>query len=84
MVESFKIKARIIELKLKQSQIVEEFGKRGIKMAYTTLNQKINNTRTMSLEEAIILQDILQIPDQDFKKYFFSTKSPTPVTLSSE
>ena len=84
MVNELKIKARIVELGFKQGDLVEQMKKRGIEMAYTTLNQKINNTRQFTIEEAIALQDILQIPDQDFKNYFFSAKSPTPVTLSSK
>ena len=44
-------------------------------MAYTTFNQKIRNVRNLSLEEAGALQEILKIPDEDFKNYFFSRES---------
>ena len=81
MVQTMKIKARIIELGLTQNNIVEELEKRGVKMAYTTFNQKIRNIRNLSLEEAGALQEILKIPDEDFKNYFFSKESLSPVAL---
>ena len=83
MVESVKLKARIVELNLTHSQIIDELEKYGCKMAYSTFSQKINNTRTLTLKEADALQQILQIPDEDFKKYFFSKMSQVPAVTHS-
>ena len=71
MVQTLKIKARIVELGLSQNDIVESLKEAGVKMAYSTFNQKINNVRTLSLTESLALQQILHIPDEDFKNYFF-------------
>lgn len=71
MAQTLKIKARIVELNLTQTKLLEELKKRGVNIAYSTLNQKIHGIREFTLNEAGALQDILQIPDQDFKNYFF-------------
>lgn len=39
----------------------------------STASQKINNVRPMSLKEAEIMADILQIGDAEFSAYFFSS-----------
>ena len=79
-----KLKARIVELGFTQKQIVEELEKEGIKMACATFNQKIRNVRTLTLEEACVLQKILKIPDEDFKNYFFPKTSLSPVARASK
>ena len=66
MVNTPKIKGRIVELSLNQTEIAKSLG-----IAQPTLNQKINNIRPFKLDEVGELQKILKIPDLDFATYFF-------------
>ena len=71
MVQTHKIRARIVELGLTTNKVVELLKEAGVEMAVATFNQKINGIRTLSIPEALALQEILHIPDEDFKNYFF-------------
>ena len=42
-----------------------------VNMDQSTLSQKLNNQRTVKLSEAEAIQKALEIPDCDFRKYFF-------------
>lgn len=66
MINSKKIKERIKELGLTQGDIAKALG-----LAQSTVNQKINNVRSMSVNEAEGLAKELKIEDQDFSVYFF-------------
>lgn len=66
MVNTLKLKARIMELGLTQKDIAEKLN-----LAAPTVSQKINNIRAMSLEEAFTLSKILKIDISQFDKYFF-------------
>ena len=66
MVDSNKIKGRIVELGLNQSDVARYVG-----LATTTTCQKINNVRSMKVEEAAKMATLLKIPDEDFSTYFF-------------
>lgn len=66
MINSQKIKAKIIENGLTQQNVAERLG-----IKQPTLNQKINNIRPMDLDEAEQLAIILCITDDEFKHYFF-------------
>lgn len=68
MVNTTKIKARIIEVGLTQTAVAG-----ALHIAQSTLNQKINNVRPMTLDEAEAMQRFLSIPDADFCAYFFSS-----------
>lgn len=46
-----------------------------LKLAPTTVRQKIANVRPMSLDEAEKLQTVLGISDDEFCLYFFSAES---------
>lgn len=66
MVNSSKIRGRIVELGLTQKDLAEELN-----LAVATVSQKINNVRPMSLAEAYTIARILEISDEDFREYFF-------------
>ena len=66
MINSGKIKGRMVELGLTQEKVAKEIG-----IAQATLNQKINNVRPMDLEEAEKLSDILGLRPEEFCLYFF-------------
>lgn len=68
MINSKKIKERAAELGLRQMDIAKALG-----IQQSTASQKINNVRPMSLKEAEIMADILQIGDAEFSAYFFSS-----------
>lgn len=70
MINSRKVNARMKELELTQTKVAADMN-----IAQPTLSQKINNARPMDLEEAEKLQIILEIPDNEFKSYFFTTES---------
>jgi transcriptional regulator with XRE-family HTH domain len=66
MVNTQKIKARMTELDLNQTEVAAQIG-----IAQSTFNQKINNSRPLFLEEVEKLQELLKIDNADFSDYFF-------------
>lgn len=66
MVNSNKIKGRIVELGLTQKDIAMALG-----IAPPTISQKINNIRSMDVREAFVIAEILKISDKEFREYFF-------------
>ena len=67
MLNSKKIKGRMVELGVTQKDIAKSIGK-----AAPTVSQKINNLRPMDLEEAEKIAEILKIPTGEFGIYFFA------------
>lgn len=67
MVNTNKIKGRLRELNLTQSDVAK-----CLNIAPPTANQKINNIRPFDLEEAEKLSALLQIENGDFATYFFA------------
>ena len=66
MINSKKIKGRMAELGITQKEMAKYMG-----IAQATVNQKINNIRTMDVDEAEKISIILKIPCEDFAEYFF-------------
>lgn len=66
MVNTNKIKARIVELGITQKVLADAIG-----VATTTISQKINNRRAMDVSEAFKIAEVLKIQDTDFREYFF-------------
>lgn len=69
MVNSKELKKRAKELGIRQREIAEALG-----IKQSTVNQKINNVRPMTLEEAEQIADLLRIDDDLFRTYFFATE----------
>ncbi|MBQ8178014.1 MAG: DUF739 family protein [Clostridia bacterium] len=69
MVNTDKLKGLIVEKKTSQPKLAKKLG-----IAPATMNQKIHNKRPMLLEEALKLQELLEISDADFRIYFFAEK----------
>lgn len=67
VVNSDKIKGRMRELKITQADVARELN-----IAQPTVNQKINNIRSLDLEEAEKLAVMLKIDNRDFADYFFA------------
>lgn len=67
MVNTKKIKARLVELGLTQDDLARKMG-----LATCTISQKLNNIRPLKLSEANMIAKILDIDDIDFKSYFFA------------
>ena len=67
MVNSQKIKGRMVERKITQAELAKAMN-----LSQPALNQKINNVRAFTLEEAVYLQEFLKIDNEDFKTYFFA------------
>lgn len=67
MINSNKIKGRMVELGITQKDIAKE-----LQIAPPTVSQKINNVRPMDLNEAEILARMLRIGAEDFATYFFA------------
>ena len=57
-------------MRLSQDNVAKQ-----MKIAQSTLCQKINGSRPMNLDEANELSHILKIPDDKFKNYFFCSSS---------
>lgn len=66
MINTAKIKGRLAELGLTQRDVATALG-----IAQPTANQKLNNIRAMSLDEAEKLSKLLNISANDFGEYFF-------------
>lgn len=66
MVNTKKIKALMTGCGMTQAYVSKELD-----ISQPTFNQKLNNRRQFTLDEARILQRMLQIEDQDFCSYFF-------------
>lgn len=67
MINTCKIKGRMVELGLNQNDVAK-----ALKIAQCTLNQKVNNIRTLTLDEAEKLSVILKIKSELFTEYFFT------------
>jgi transcriptional regulator with XRE-family HTH domain len=67
MVNTNKIKGRIVELGMTYKDVADE-----LKIALPTVSQKINNVRPLYLHEAETLARLLQIKPDDFVMYFFA------------
>ncbi len=67
MINSLKLRGLMLEKKITQKDLAKMLG-----LSQPTVNQKINNVRSMTLEEAFEIKRILQISDKDFGTYFFS------------
>lgn len=67
MVNSLKIKGKIVEQDTTISKLAAEMG-----LSAYSLGQKIGGKSIMTLDEADKLQNLLNIPDCEFKSYFFA------------
>lgn len=67
MLNTNKIKGRMKELGIIQADVARRLG-----LAEPTVSQKINGKRSMDLDEARELAEMLQIPNAEFGVYFFS------------
>lgn len=66
LINSNKIKGRMVELGITQKEMAEKMG-----LAAPTISQKINNVRPMDLIEAEKIAEILRITENEFGEYFF-------------
>lgn len=66
MLNTLKIKSRMVELNLTQKDIAKM-----LRIATPTVSQKINNIRPMRLNEAEKLAELLKINNEEFAIYFF-------------
>lgn len=65
MVNTTLMKERISELNLKEEYLADK-----MKMAQSTLNLKINNKRSFTIEEMFEISDYLEIKDSELQKFF--------------
>lgn len=66
LVNSNKLKGRIIEKGLTQAELAKKMG-----ITAGTCCLKINNLRALSLDEANIISECLEIMPDEFGSYFF-------------
>lgn len=67
MINTLKIKGRMVEFGLTQKDIARE-----LMLATTTVSQKLNNVRPMNLCEARKIAQLLKINHDEFALYFFA------------
>lgn len=67
MVNTSKIKARIVERNTTIGKLASEMG-----LSAYSLGRKIGGRSVMTLDEADKLQHLLSISDNDFKSYFYA------------
>lgn len=67
MVNSNKIKGRMVELGYRQKDIAK-----ALQISSPAVSQKLNNVRPTNLDEAKLLAEILKIDNEEFGKYFFA------------
>lgn len=68
MVNTLKLKARIMEFGFNQKDIAKVLN-----LAPSAVSQKINNVRPMYLKEADTLANLLKINTMEFGEYFFTS-----------
>ena len=66
MVNTEKIKSRMSEI-----GVNEEFIAYNLKLAQPSLNLKINNKRSMTIDEMFKMKELLDISNDDLRAYFF-------------
>lgn len=66
MINSNRIKGRLVEMGMTNKDVAKELN-----LALSTVSQKINNIRPMTLTEAEKLRKLLKIKDSEFTAYFF-------------
>ena len=69
MINGKKIKARMVELGLTQKMLAKL-----LEIAQPTLNLKLNGKRPMTISEAELLCNILNIDNSEIGLYFFNNK----------
>lgn len=69
MINSKKLMGKMRDEHITQKDISEALG-----IARPTVSQKINNVRPMFLDEAERICEILNIPDCEFREYFFAAE----------
>ena len=69
MVNTLKLKARMVELGLNQKDVAK-----ALSIAPLTVSQKINNVRPMYLKEADLLAELLKLNILQYGEYFFLLK----------
>lgn len=62
-----KIRGRMAELRITQKDVAA-----ALHIAVPTASQKLNRVRPMDLDEAEVLAKLLNIPDDQFRDYFFA------------
>lgn len=67
MINTLKIKSRMVECGLTQKDVAKAIG-----IATPTVSQKLNNIRPMNLNEADILAKLLKINTVKYGEYFFN------------
>lgn len=67
MINSNKLKGRMREMQITQAALAEKLG-----ISPCTVSQKINNVRSLDLEEAEKICGVLAIQPQEFGDYFFA------------
>lgn len=68
MVNTQKLIERMKELGISQQQLADICS-----VKRPTINQKLHGVRPISLSEAQIIQKVLDIPENEFGAYFFSS-----------
>lgn len=65
MINTTLMKERMSELNLKEEYLADK-----MKMAQSTLNLKINNKRSFTIEEMFEISDYLEIKDGELQNFF--------------
>lgn len=65
MINTALMKERMSELNLKEEYLADK-----MKMAQSTLNLKINNKRSFTIEEMFEISDYLEIKDVELQNFF--------------
>ncbi|WP_342432639.1 helix-turn-helix transcriptional regulator [Neobacillus sp. FSL H8-0543] len=66
MINTLKVKSRLVELGLNQKDVAKKLG-----LSLPTVSQKINNKRPMHLNEVMELANLLMIDETKLVTYFF-------------
>lgn len=66
MVNSKALKSKMTLLEIKQEYLADK-----LKISQSALSQKLNNERSVTIDEMFRMSEILKIKPSDFKFYFF-------------
>lgn len=67
MINTPKLKGRMVERGMTQADLAASLG-----LSQATVSQKLSGMRPIFLSEADKIAEILEIPDEEFRSYFFN------------
>ena len=66
------VNTKLIRSRMDKLDIKEEYLADRLKLAQSSLNLKINNKRSLTIEEMFLMSDLLEIEVDELREFFFT------------